>query len=107
MPVPGQALSVHYNNVPFTIDLDSGATVGFIRQDIAQQLDLNIKENGQYARLADKKTQMKSLGEVDILVTESTTQDAILRLRALVVKELHVMVVKHFILTMELLMIFP
>ena len=57
MPVPGQALSVHYNNIPFTIDLDSGATVGFMRQDIALQLDLNIKENGQYARLADNESQ--------------------------------------------------
>ena len=73
MPVPSQALSVQYNHITFTIDLDSGATVGFIRQDIALYLDLNIKENGQFARLADKKTQMKSLGEIDIIVTETTT----------------------------------
>ena len=90
MPVPSQALTVKYKNAPFRIDLDSGATVAFIRQDIAMKLNLSINPNGQLALLADKKTQMRSLGEIDITVLETSTQDIILRLRALVVANLGV-----------------
>ena len=56
MPVPSQVLNVRLDNIPFTLDLDSGATVAFIRKDIASKLNLDIKANGQLARLADMKT---------------------------------------------------
>jgi hypothetical protein len=46
--------------------------------------------NDQLAILADKATRMKSLGEIDILVVEQSTKIVVLRLRALVVKELGV-----------------
>ena len=90
MPVPSQALTVKYKNAPFRVDLDSGATVSFIREDIAMKLKLSIHHNGQLALLADKKTQMRSLGEIDITVLETSTQNIILRLRALVVSNLGV-----------------
>ena len=89
-PVPSQALTVEYKNNPFRIDLDSGATVSFIKQDIALKFKLPIKSNGQLALLADKKTRLRSLGEIDIIVTETTTQNVVLRLRALVVLDLGV-----------------
>ena len=53
MPVPSQALTVSYKNAPFRIDLDSGATVAFIREDIAMKLKLSINPNDQLALLAD------------------------------------------------------
>ena len=90
MPVPSQVLNVKLDDIPFTIDLDSGATVAFIRKDIASKLNLDIKANGQLARLADMKTRMKSLGEIDTTVVETSTQHVLLRLRALVVEELGV-----------------
>ena len=78
MPVPSQVLNVRLDNNPFTIDLDSGATVAFIRKDIASKLNLDIKANGQLARLADMKTRMKSLGEIDTTVVETSTQHVLL-----------------------------
>ena len=54
------------------------------------KLKLSIHHNGQLALLADKKTQMRSLGEIDITVLETSTQNIILRLRALVVSNLGV-----------------
>ena len=38
------------------------------------KLKLSINPNDQLALLADKKTQMKSLGEIDITVLETSTQ---------------------------------
>ena len=46
--------------------------------------------NGQLALLADKISRMKSLGEINILVTENETGKIVLRLRALIVKDLGV-----------------
>ena len=74
----------------FTIDLDSGATVSFLRSDVARHLNLTLMPNNQLALLADKVSQMKSLGEIDIEVIEQETQKVNLRLRALVVDNLGV-----------------
>ena len=67
------------------ITLDSGATVSYLRLDKAKQLGLAIYPNNQFALLADMRTRMESLGEVDFLVTIEGIQ---LRLRALVMENL-------------------
>ena len=61
-----------------------------MRLDVAKRLKLDILPNGQLALLADKVSQMKSLGEVNILVTENETGKVVLRLRALIVENLGV-----------------
>ena len=53
----------------------------------ARQLSLKILPNGDYASLADKRHKSQSMGEVDLCVTEVTT-NAQLRLRALVMEHL-------------------
>ena len=89
-PVPSQNFQVKYQNNIFVIDLDSGATVSFMRLDVAKRLALSLLPNGQLALLADKVSQMKSLGEINILVTEIETGKIVLRLRALIVENLGV-----------------
>jgi len=76
---------VSYNDENFNITLDSGATVSYLRKDKALKLKLSIFPNSQLALLADMKTRMKSLGEVDFLVSVNNIQ---LRLRALVMENL-------------------
>ena len=90
IPVPSQAMTVSFGKIPFKIDLDSGATVSFISQQTVDKLQIPVKPNGQLAILADQKSRMKSLGEINIIVTEMSTQNVVLRLRALVVQELGV-----------------
>ena len=87
-PIPCQNFLVRYAGVTFLIHLDSGATVSFVRLDWALKLKLKILPNGQLASLADKKTQIQSIGEIDILVI--VDNEFVLRLRALVVKNLQV-----------------
>ena len=53
-------------------------------------LGLEIRPNGQLATLADPRYQVRSIGEVDCIVTEKTTGRALLRLRALVMDRLAV-----------------
>ena len=67
------------------ITLDSGATVSYIKLKKASKLNLQISPNDQLALLADQKTRMASLGEVDFIVTLNDIQ---MRLRALVMKNL-------------------
>ena len=81
---------MRYNDHLFEVDLDSGATVSFMRLDVAKRLALSLLPNGQLALLADKVSRMKSLGEIDILVTENETNKVVLRLRALIVENLGV-----------------
>ena len=87
-PVPSQSFIVNYQDTAFEIHLDSGATVSFIKLQLAQSLNITIYPNGQLAQLADEKTRMQSLGEINILITTNGT--ILLRLRALVVKQLQV-----------------
>ena len=87
-PVPCQSFLVKYQNNTFPLHLDSGATVSFIKLQLAQSLNVTIYPNGQLAQLADEQTRMQSLGEINILIT--TNNKILLRLRALVVKQLQV-----------------
>ena len=70
-PVPSQILTAHYNNHPINITLDSGATVSFIQLSVANSLQIPILPNGQLALLADKKTRLAALGEIDITLHRS------------------------------------
>ena len=76
---------VQYNDMTFNITLDSGATVSYIKLDVATRLNLEIKPNNQLALLADQQTRMASLGEIDIVVCTDNIQ---MRLRALVMQQL-------------------
>ena len=76
--------------VQFTVTLDSGATVSFLSRALCEALDIPIKPNGQLATLADPRYQVKSMGEVDFVVTECTTGKVLLRMRALVMDRLAV-----------------
>ena len=89
-PVPSQSILVklYDSNLSikvFKVALDSGATVSFLRLDVAQLLNLKIMPNGQLAILADHKSRMRSLGEIDVLLLENSTGHIVLRLRALIV----------------------
>ena len=70
--VPSQSLRVgtilEKLDHAFKIDVISGATVSFFREDVVNWLNLNVLPNNQLAILADKISQLKSLGEVDVLV---------------------------------------
>ena len=57
----------------------------YIKHDVALSLSLNIAPNNQLALLADHKTRIASLGEVDFNVTLGTV---VMRVRALVMKNL-------------------
>ena len=86
-PVPGQCILVTYGNYSFVISLDSGATVSFMKLETAQRLGLKILPNGQLALLADEKTRMQSIGEINVLVNLG---HIVLRMRALIVSHLQV-----------------
>ena len=85
MSIPNQIITVNYNEKKLNVTLDSGATVSYLRKDSVQRLKLPILPNNQLALLADMKTRMKSIGEVDFLVSLGNIQ---LRLRALVMENL-------------------
>ena len=89
-PVPSLTLEASYKGVGLGITLDSGATVSFCRRDLVERLGVPVKPNGQLAVLADCKSKIRSLGEVDFVAVERSTGDALLRVRALVVEDLAV-----------------
>ena len=84
-PIASQILRVTYNSKTLDITLDSGATVSYLRLSDARILLLEILPNDQLALLADEKTRMASLGEVDFLVSLGKLQ---LRVRGLIMKNL-------------------
>ena len=83
-------LMVKFRGKVFPVTFDNGATVSFIRQDLALALGLKFQPNAQLASLADSRYSIKSLGEVNFIVTEKTTGKALLRIRALIMKNLAV-----------------
>ena len=82
-------LTVNLGSSEFNITIDGGATVSFIKLELALALRLDIQPNGNLARLADKRHSSQSKGEVDFCVTEVTTK-AQLRIRALLMEHLAV-----------------
>ena len=84
-PVPSQILTVYYNDQPLNITLDSGATVSFIRLSVAIALNCTILPNTPLALLANEKTRLAALGEINITLSRANFS---VLLRALVVKNL-------------------
>ena len=89
-PVPSLQLLVAHQGQELTKTLDSGATVSFCTPALVQRLGLTIQPNSQLALLADQRYRVRSKGEVDFLVVERTTKEALLRVRALVMDNLGV-----------------
>ena len=89
-PIPSATLSVTYRGAQFDITLDSGATVSFMSLSLVKKLKVPIGPNGQLAQLAIPKVRAASLGEVDIVAIEASTNRVCLRLRALVMPSLSV-----------------
>ena len=87
IPYPSQVLRVLFQYIHIPITLDSGATVSYILYDLVKRMAIPIHPNNQLAALADGTTKKSSLGEIDISVSVSGHK---LRLRALVMKHLHV-----------------
>ena len=83
-------LMAKFRGKVFPVTFDNGATVSFIREDLAIALGLKFQPNAQLASLADSRYSIKSLGEVNFIVTEKTTGKALLRIRALIMKNLAV-----------------
>ena len=77
--IPSQILETKYNILVFKITLDSGATVSYIRLSEVHRLAIKVSPNDQLALLADMKTRMASLGEVDYTVSLG---NILLRIRA-------------------------
>lgn len=86
VPIPSQILLVSYQSSNLQVTLDTGATVSYIRLSDAKRLRLTFMPNDQLALLADEKTRMASLGEVDFLV--HVNKNIVLRIRALIMKNL-------------------
>ena len=84
-PIPSQMLATMYRTFPLIITLDSGATVSFIKLYVVRVLGIPVLPNNQLATLADEKTRMASLGEIDQIVKVGKI---FLRFRALVMKHL-------------------
>ena len=79
-----------YRGKKLTITLDSGATVSFCFPALVRRLGLTLNPNSQLALLADSRFRVRSKGEVDFLVVEQTTGEALLQVRALVMDNLAV-----------------
>ena len=86
-PVPSQILTLQdKNGKNVHIDLDSGATVSFIKHLTAIDHQFKIKPNNQLSNLADGKTKLPAIGEIDEIFFRNNFQ---LRFQAIVVNDLH------------------
>ena len=68
-PTPSQILTVFtdkQNKVPIHVELDSGATISFIREDIARKYNFKIVPNSQISKLGDGCTKLAAIGEIKV-----------------------------------------
>ena len=68
-PCPSQILTVFLDNSnknPFHIELDSGATINYIRESEARKFNFTILPNNQVSKLGDGLTKLRAVGEVKI-----------------------------------------
>ena len=66
-PFPSQILTVFLDKeskIPFHIELDSGATVSYIREEEALKYKFTIMPNNQISKLGDGCTKFKAVGEI-------------------------------------------
>ena len=86
-PIPSQTLSVQdINNKDIHLDLDSGATVSYAKLSSVLAHGFKIKPNSQLSNLADGKTKLPSIGEIDEILYRNSWS---VRLHAIVTKNLH------------------
>ena len=86
-PVPTQTLTVQdksNNNVH--LDLDTGATVSYAKLTTVQALGYKIKPNSQLSNLADGKTKLPAVGEIDEIFYRNNWQ---VTFKAIVTNNLH------------------
>ena len=87
-PLPSQILTVfkqENDTRPFHIELDSGATVSYIREDEARNLDCEIYPNQQISKLGDGTTKLQAVGEISYVFFRKSCK---LLFRAIVCKKL-------------------
>ena len=89
-PVPSQILTLYQKDKIVHVDIDSGCLVSCVRLDFVKEMEWTIKPNSQLAKLADDKTVLKSIGEIDETLTRNNWK---VQLKALVLTELHTKVI--------------
>ena len=85
-PVPSQILTLFQDTKIVHIDLDSGCWISCVKLEFAKEMKWKILPNSQLARLADDKTILKSVGEINEILTRNNWT---VKYRALVMKDLH------------------
>ena len=85
-PVPSQILTLFQDNRIVHIDLDSGCWVSCVKADFAKEMGWKILPNSQLAKIADDKTILKSIGEINENFKRNNWQ---VNFRALVLSHLH------------------
>ncbi len=86
-PVASQTLSVQdTNKKDIFLDLDSGATVSYAKLSNVQAHGFQIKPNSQLSKLADGKTKMAAIGEIDEILYRNNW---CVRYHAIVTENLH------------------
>ena len=66
-PMPSQILTMYrdpLNKIPIHIDLDSGATLSYIRESEVIKHKFKRHPNGQMSKLGDSVTKIKAIGEI-------------------------------------------
>ena len=64
--IPSPFIICHYKHHTVRVTVDSGATGNFIRLNIAQRLNANIRKNTQKSNLADGQSLLDIVGEMSI-----------------------------------------
>ena len=85
-PVPSQILTLFQKDRIVHVDIDSGCWVSCVKEQFAKSMSWKIHPNSQLAKLADDKTVLKSLGEIDETLTRNNWT---VHFKALVLPELH------------------
>ena len=86
-PIPTQTLTVQdQNNQDIHLDLDTGATVSYVKLSAVKSHGFKIRPNSQLSNLADGKTKMKAIGEIDEIFYRNSWQ---VRFHAIVTQNLH------------------
>ena len=86
-PVPTQTLTVtDSNKKPVHLDIDSGATVSYAKYSTVIAHGFKIRPNSQLSKLADGKTEMASIGEINETFFRNSWS---VKFNAIVTKNLH------------------
>ena len=83
--VPSAIFSVFYNDEVLHLTIDSGCTGNIIRLNVVERLNIMMKPTKIKAKLADDKTYLEVVGEIDINLTRGKTS---FKFEAIVVTQL-------------------